>query len=519
MDKPVFPDLKKQWQIASSALVVLVAAILFLYRETGMAMVTIWARSETFTHAFLVPPIALWLVWRKRTELLAQTPSPYPLALVPLACCALLWLLGDLAAVNAVTQLAMTALLVLAVVAVIGWRAARVIAFPLGFLFFAVPIGEFLLPQLMEWTATFTILALRLSGIPVYRDGLQFVIPSGHWSVVEACSGVRYLIASLTVGTLFAYLNFQSNRRRWIFVGVSILVPILANWMRAYLIVLLGHVSGNTVAVGVDHLIYGWLFFGVVVMLMFMIGARWAESPAREAAPLATRSPPTVLRTSFLSMTVAAAALVIALPPAIEWTTQGRESADFTALAGPTELGPGWRRVPNGENTLRPAFHNATGELLATYQRRDDSVVIYLGYYRNQNYERKLVSSDNVLVTSKNPDWAQSATGERDTSFADRPVQVRTAELRSVEGLGQTESARLAVWQFYWLNGKLTSSDYLAKAYSAVHRLLGQGDDAAVIVLSTPLGGDGKADAKLESFMRENFSAIDALLHKMRNGS
>ena len=65
---------------------------------------------------------------------------------------------------------------------------------------FAVPVGEFLLPVFMEWTADFTVLALRLSGIPVYREGLQFVIPSGNWSVVEACSGIRYLIASLMVG-------------------------------------------------------------------------------------------------------------------------------------------------------------------------------------------------------------------------------------------------------------------------------------------------------------------------------
>ena len=83
-------------------------------------------------------------------------------------------------------------------------------AFPLGFLFFAVPIGDFMLPQLMEWTADFTVLALRLSGVPVYREGLQFIIPSGAWSVVEACSGIRYMIASVTVGCLFAYLSYRA---------------------------------------------------------------------------------------------------------------------------------------------------------------------------------------------------------------------------------------------------------------------------------------------------------------------
>ena len=95
--------------------------------------------------------------------------------------------------------------------------------------------------------------------------------------MVEACSGVRYLIASVMVGTLFAYLTYQSLARRIAFVAVSFLVPVLANWLRAYMIVMLGHLSGNKLAVGVDHLIYGWVFFGVVMLLMFWIGARWRE--------------------------------------------------------------------------------------------------------------------------------------------------------------------------------------------------------------------------------------------------
>ena len=76
-----------------------------------------------------------------------------------------------------------------------------------------------------EKTADFVVLALQATGIPVYREGLWFVIPSGQWSVVDACSGVRYLIASFMVGSLFAYLNYRSLRRRAVFVLVSILLP------------------------------------------------------------------------------------------------------------------------------------------------------------------------------------------------------------------------------------------------------------------------------------------------------
>ncbi len=124
------------WRQAAVALVLLIGWILFLYRDTGIAMVAIWTRSETFTHAFLVAPISMWLIWRQRNILLAQVPGPNLWVLLGVLFVAFGWLLGDLVAVNAVTQLAMVALLVLTVPAVLGMAIARLIFFPLGFLFF-----------------------------------------------------------------------------------------------------------------------------------------------------------------------------------------------------------------------------------------------------------------------------------------------------------------------------------------------------------------------------------------------
>ena len=78
----------------------------------------------------------------------------------------------------------------------------------------AVPFGEALVPKLMDWTADFTVAAVKLSGVPVYREGTHFVIPSGQWSVIEACSGIKFLIASLMGGSLYAWLMYRSPGRR-----------------------------------------------------------------------------------------------------------------------------------------------------------------------------------------------------------------------------------------------------------------------------------------------------------------
>jgi exosortase A len=508
------------WRQALPALLLLLGWVLFLYRDTGIAMVTIWARSETFTHAFLVPPIVLWLVWRQRQRLTEQTPQPtLGIVLAAVVCIAFGWFLGDLVAVNAVTQLALVSMMVLAVLAVLGWRVTRLILFPLGFLYFAVPIGEFVMPQLMLWTADFTIAGLRLSGVPVYREGLQFVIPSGSWSVIEACSGVRYLIASLTVGTLFAYLNYHSIKRRLLFVMISIVVPVIANWVRAYMIVMLANLSGNRLAVGVDHLIYGWLFFGFVIMVMFTIGIRWAEPDKPEGMPEPEKPRQSTMlpfsSTKLWAVTVCFAALV-ALPQIALRVIDRAEGNAQVSLTAPRALADGWNEVPPSGAAFKPAFHNPSAEINSNYAHQGHTVGLYVGYYRHQEYDRKLVSSNNVLVTSKDPEWAQVTSGNRSVEFGGQTVSARSAELREANLSSQVSPHRLVSWQIYWINGTLTASDYAAKAYSALYRLTGRGDDSAVIVVYTRKDHVEGAETVLQSFLSANYATINDLLLKTR---
>jgi exosortase A len=459
-------------------LVGLIVWILYWYRDTAAAMVAIWARSDTYAHAFVVPPISLWLIWRKRHELALLQPEPTFWLVFPLLATTAFWLMGELTAVNALTQFTFVLILLLAIVSILGFRISCRIAFPLGFLLFCVPVGDFMVPTLMEWTAWFTVLALRAMGIPAYQEGMQFVIPSGNWSVVEACSGIRYVIASVTVGTLFAYLNYVSLRRRLIFIGVSIIVPVIANWLRAYIIVMLGHLSGNKMAAGVDHLIYGWLFFGIVLAIMFIIGARWSEvPPATKPVPMphVNIDPPTPAGRTWL--VAVGIALVAAVGPLGFVAIDRTERAAAPNLAGLT-LPAGWHEAEPFTN-WKPTYANASLELQATYTKEDRTVGLYVGYYRNQDYQRKLVTSTNVLVASSDSAWLV-VSGKRDEVILDgRPANIRTAELLSKDTTGE----RLVVWQWYWVDGKLTASDIEAKLLTAIARLRGRGDDSAVIIL------------------------------------
>jgi exosortase A len=487
------------------------AALLLIFWPTAAVIVDLWQKSDTYAHAFLVFPIVAWLVWRVRGQLAVAPVKPVRWLLLPFVAALVAWLLSEAATVGVVGHFALATLLVLAVPALFGWAVARVVAFPLAFVYFAVPFGDALMPLLMEWTADVTVWALRITGVPVYREGLQFLIPTGSWSVVEACSGLRYLIASLMVGSLFAYLNYSSTKKRVLFFAASIVVPILANWARAYLIVMIGHLSSNKLAAGVDHLVYGWLFFGLVIGVMFVVGARFADAAE---APITGTLDAGRLQTGVIVMTVALLAL----------GGGGRGVAlqmDAAVVAAPARVNAppaqqGWQAVDGVKLPWLPGFRNPAATAEAAYRQDGSTVHVWMGYYRQQGNDSKLVTSVNRVVRSsqEDPDWAVSAQGSL-PRFDDALPGVRTTDVRAAAGLGQEQGVRLRTWRLYWVDGRWVSGDIEAKLWQVVARLRGRGDDGAVVLLATPMSES--ADRVLEKFARAHLAALDRNLASTRD--
>lgn len=500
------------WRLATWSIALIIGWTIACYHETAWGMVSIWMRSETFAHGFVVPPITLWLIWRKREEIQALSPRPNLLLLPLIALSGLAWLLGELAHVNALTQLALTAMIVLTVPTVLGWAVARCIAFPLAFLFFAVPIGDVFTPVLMEWTANFTVAALRATGIPVVREGLQFNIPSGSWSVIEACSGIRYLIASTVVGTLFAYLSYHSTKRRLIFFATSIIVPIVANWVRAYMIVMLGHLSGNTLAVGVDHLIYGWVFFGFVIMLMFWIGARWSEP--EEIAPARIQGVREMSVGFAHWMPIGMTATIVLLPVLVLQAIDHPSTPGQLPRLAPFVANGNWHETSVGGHHWRPAYKNPSAELDALLEKDGTRVGVYVGYYRNQSYANKLIASTNVLVPSNSLDWNLIGQSSRSVTVDQQTFQATTADIKSQ---ASGNESYLSIWKWYWVDGRFTGNEYLAKVLNVLSTLSSGYDDAAVIIVSSErLSAAVGADTTIEEFLATNGPALKAMLQHTR---
>ena len=143
---------------------------------------------------------------------------------------------------------------------------------PLLYLYFLVPFGEFLTPKLQDITTWFIGQGVDILGIPAYIDGYVIEIPQGTFFVAEACAGLRFLIASIAFGCLYALLMYRSPVRRGLFILASIIVPVVANGFRGLGIVVLGYMLNSAQAAAADHIIYGWVFFSFVILLLIVLG-------------------------------------------------------------------------------------------------------------------------------------------------------------------------------------------------------------------------------------------------------
>ncbi|WP_308921093.1 exosortase A [Janthinobacterium sp. J1-1] len=484
-------------------LLLAMATIVLLYHATFWGMLEVWSRSQTFAHGFLIVPISLWLAWRQRARLVALPPRPSMAGVLLLFVLGVVWLLADLAYVQVAEQYAATAMLPASVLAILGWPALRLLAFPLSYLFLAVPFGEVFLPPLIDFTAGFTVGALHLSGVPVFRDGNYFSLPSGNWSVVEACSGLRYVIASLALGALFAHLHFRSTRRRLAVLACALLVPILANGVRAWLIVMLGHHSDMRLAVGVDHLVYGWLFFGLVMLLLLLLASRWRDRmPALTLATNQAMPPPHgALRAA---VKAAAACIVIAAAwPALAWRSEEAPPPERQTTQLALQAPPGLRLVHASAPDWSATLAGAPLRLHATYRQGPSEVSLQLAWYAHQARHAELLTHQ---VTPFGARWLPLGQQTRSLRLPGRTLQVRETVLAH-------GGERVLVWRSYQQGGVLTASPALVKLLLARGKLLGMRQDGADIMVSSAYDELAPPPrARLQAFLQAALPGIEQAL-------
>ncbi len=378
------------WQRPLAQLGAVWCALIALLHADWADMFAQWWDISTYNHILLVPPIIAWLVQQRAGGLARLSPLPWWPGLVLFAAAAAVWLLGSFAGLAILRQIGAVSLLVAAVPALWGPRVSAGLIFPLGYMLFLVPFGEELVPPMQMVTAAMTVGLVHLSQISASIDGVFIDTPAGLFEVAEACSGVKFLIAMLAFAVLTAHVCFRDWRRRTAFLAFALTVPIVANGARAWATIFAAQYVGIERAAGIDHIVYGWVFFGVVIAATLVASWRFFDRPPGDplidpdallASPLLGRLEK--WRTDALRMAVGLAAIVALM---LAWSGAAeRLSAPLPRQIFLPQV-KGWARADYAPRAWwEPRAGGADHRLLGSYaDARGRRVDVFIALYGSQ---------------------------------------------------------------------------------------------------------------------------------------
>jgi len=380
---------------------------------------------------------------------------------------------------------------------IIGNQAAKHIKFPLYFMLFAIPIGEQLIPFLQELTTDIAVPLLELTGIPIFRNGLYLDIPAGRFLVAEACSGISFLVASVVFGNLYAYVSFRSLKKQLLFVFTSLIVPIIANALRVYGIVLTAHLTDMEYAAGADHIIYGGIFYVIILFLLIMIGEKFRDkSPEVNVSLKANvfkKKKPQLL---FVS-------LIISVLFFIQYTWLNNiEKSKQSIITQKQFLNIQQLPFKINQEELRqwqPNFAKADitqqGHILQNNGRNID---FFFAVYNSGKGE--LISSMNRLYDS-----------ERWTLVSRKVIALARSHIY-VTKLASPLGANRYIFHWYQLGKKKFTSDIKAKLYQTSNILLGHNNNSLMAFSIQFTDNDTDVFNELQNFITTNIDAIDKIL-------
>ena len=430
---------------AQTILIVCLVLLVVLHWETASSILQTWSQ-DPFGHGFFLVPVAVCLVWNRRRQIPSSNPPSAVAALPLLGGLSILWLLGHLTGTVAVKQGCLVAMLIAVTWAIIGSPATRALVFPLGLLVFALPIGDGLGPVLQEITSRCATTILVFSGVPAALEGHEIVIVGTRWQVTEACGGVNYVIAAVTVAYIYAGLVFKTWRHRVALMSAAILLSLVANGARVYTTILLDYAGATRVATGMLHELYGVFLFALITGVLFVCCGRWHEErlPGSRSVAIAQRgegvsgaSTRHLVQCAIFSMVVMASGPVAAR---VLWSERGleRQMPKPPVVSGP------WKAVADEFRTWSPHFITPRSEFVQSYQAGNNVVKLYVAFYDTLQRGVNITSRANTLFAAP---WWRTDERERTIVFDGTSLRLSETTLRS----GQSS---LLVWSWYRVTGE-----------------------------------------------------------------
>ncbi len=507
----------------------------YLYFDSLAFLSHHWIGSDDYSHGMFVPLISLFLIWQSRRRIAAAgiTGSWWGMAIVVAGL--FLYLVGELATLYVLQHLSLWIVLVGLVVGAIGIKASGTITFPLFYLLTSIPLPTFLYAglssQLQLWSSALGVGCLQLVGVTAFREGNVIDLGPVQLQVVEACSGIRYLLPLTSLALLCAHLFKDRMWKRIILVLSSIPISILVNGFRIGMIGVLVEWYGQGASEGFAHLFEGWVLFmaslGLLILEMWFLAGigsngqtislqdrfTWSADTleAQALRPEATASnlkPQTSNSVLLGPAYLFSVALLIPVALVSSFLGERKEIPPDRVLFVdfPMHI-EGWTGT---SLSLEQQYIDALrfDDYVLVEYRHDGSqpVTFYSAYYRSQRKGQSAHSPQSCL-----PGGGWEISSLKSLDFA--PVSGMTHQLHANRAVIEKGHQKQIVLYWFKQRDRILTSEYLVKFYLFWDALLRARTDGALVRISS-LVGPGETEEIVDQRMRQFVSALQPELNR-----
>lgn len=438
------------WLYVVVASVVVVVSFIGAYWETFLALTNWWRTTSKYAHSFIIFPAIAYLIYEQRHQLKQLSPKLTPIMLTVLLPASLLLPVFIYIDVQILSETLLVLVIPLIFWVMVGHRVMKVVAIPMLLLITVAPIWELFAPILTQVTADVAQKSLNLLGVPVFRDEMYLTIPEGVFEIAEGCGGFRYFIAGLSLGLIFAYLNFDTFKKQLFVVIFAVFLSVVTNWIRVMIVIWAGHVTDMQHPYVQEHVNLGWYVFSAAFFLFFFLFGKYFSSKSRVKIQVEQAS--SNMNPGLLSFVSIGLVVVLIAPSYVFSRSQGNEAVPQT-LQGFSEVS-GWDGPLSNASKWNPNFQGATHNNRVTFSRRGLEIDFYYALYRSQEQGKELVNVTNKIG---NEDWQVFTPKLVDFEVANGH-QYEVTSIR-VDAEGETKT----IWLWYRVAGIETRDRRLAK--------------------------------------------------------
>jgi exosortase len=253
----------------------LVLVFYFLYHKAIAALIFDWSVDPNFSHGFLIPFVALYMVWYKKNELSLISHEPSKAGLFIILLGMLIHIAGNVGSELFLMRFSMIITLAGIIIYYYGFKMFWKVMIPVAYLIIMIPIPAILWNQiafpLQLFSAKISSQTIQLLGIPIFREGNILHLANTSLEVVDACSGLRSLTSLLALTGAFAFLAPLSTFKKWILFFSAIPIAVTVNVIRLTITGAMAAWIGPETAHGFLHDMSGLIIFGAALILVYIV--------------------------------------------------------------------------------------------------------------------------------------------------------------------------------------------------------------------------------------------------------